>query len=274
MTDRIALSRRGLLATGLAMAASAGVAANAADEFGDDGEALADLGLAMVPEVQGTRASSAPQGGPPVAERDAGFLASSGRLRPQFRRSGQIRPDARNRSLSLFGPPASGRGARHRTFHAVDAAEALSDRHLTLSHVRTGERLSLSYCLNGVYDSASLSRLDRFFRDWRENAVIPIDTRVLDVLALIQRAVGRDQPLTILSGYRTQQTNAMLARTNSGVARNSFHMRGMAVDLTLDRYDIAALSGFARSLRAGGVGFYPRQGFVHVDCGPVRSWSA
>ncbi len=157
------------------------------------------------------------------------------------------------------GPPASIAGARV--------------RRLSLYGVATGERLDQAYYASGRYNAAALRRISHFLRDWHVGATMSIDPRTIDILAALQSQVGNSRPLYILSGYRTPQTNAWLASTHSGVARNSLHMQGKAVDLYIPGVPTAQLRQMAMSLRAGGVGYYPDSGFVHVDCGPIRAWS-
>lgn len=156
-------------------------------------------------------------------------------------------------------PPASIAGAR--------------SRRLSLYGVTTGERLDQTYFANGRYNAAALRRISHFLRDWRAGETIAIDPRTIDILAALQSQLGASRPLYILSGYRTPRTNAWLAATTSGVARNSLHMQGKAVDLYVPGVGTDRLRQMALALRAGGVGYYPYSGFIHVDCGPVRAWS-
>lgn len=145
-------------------------------------------------------------------------------------------------------------------------------RRLRLYNVNTGESIDQVYYAFGRHDPEALSRLNRFLRDWRENAVIPIDPATLDIVHAVQMAVAPDAPLHVLSGYRTPRTNAMLAATNPDVAWNSLHMQGKAIDIYLPGTDASSLRDCAVGLHAGGVGFYPEHGFIHVDSGPVRVW--
>ena len=99
-----------------------------------------------------------------------------------------------------------------------------------------------------------------------------IDVRVLDILHTLQAMTGHEAPYEIISGYRSPQTNAALRRSSTGVAEHSFHMQGRAIDVRLAGYATSELHGLARTLGQGGVGFYPRSDFVHLDSGPVRYW--
>ncbi len=145
-------------------------------------------------------------------------------------------------------------------------------RRLRLFNANTGESIDLVYYTLGRHDPEALVRLNRFLRDWRENAVIPIDPATLDIIHAIQTAMAPDAPLHVLSGYRTPHTNAMLALTNPDVAVNSLHMQGKAIDLTLPGQDARRLRDCAVGLQAGGVGYYAEHNFIHVDSGPVRLW--
>lgn len=157
------------------------------------------------------------------------------------------------------GPPASVAGAR--------------TRRLSLYGVATGERLEQTYFANGRYNAAALRRISHFLRDWHAGETISIDPRTIDILFALQSQLGGSRALHILSGYRTARTNAWLAATTSGVARNSLHIQGKAVDLYVPGVGTDRLRQMALALRAGGVGYYPQSGFIHVDCGPIRAWS-
>ncbi|MGR3812693.1 MAG: YcbK family protein, partial [Cognatishimia activa] len=107
---------------------------------------------------------------------------------------------------------------------------------------------------------------------WRTNGVIKIDTRTVDIMAASLRLTDTNEPFMLLSGYRSPQTNAMLRRNSRGVAKNSLHMKGQAADLRLADRSVSQLARAAAACRAGGVGRYSGSNFVHVDCGPLRTW--
>ena len=109
-------------------------------------------------------------------------------------------------------------------------------------------------------------------RDHRTNEVHPIDPMTLDLMAAISRKVDAKQPFEIISGYRSPQTNRSLRNDSNGVAKNSYHMQGKAVDLRLPGVPLKAVRKAALDLRMGGVGYYSKSGFVHIDSGRVRSW--
>jgi uncharacterized protein YcbK (DUF882 family) len=225
-----------------------------------------------------------------TAPRWQGDAARSGTLRADPGGGGTVRPEYRGsgtarRNLALSGRPRGGLAASGMprapygatgTFNDPEANRAYRPRQdrLSLYNVHTGERLAVRYVADGRFDGDALSRLSHFLRDWREGAAIAIDPQVIDILATLQAATGSQAPVYVLSGYRTPRTNALLARTSDLVARNSLHIRGMAVDFVLPDRDLRALRDHAVSLRAGGVGYYPGHGFLHVDSGRVRTWSA
>ncbi|MGD9614970.1 MAG: YcbK family protein [Alphaproteobacteria bacterium] len=156
-----------------------------------------------------------------------------------------------------------------RSAGAIPAAPAR--RRLDLVNAHTGERFSGPYRSNSGPIPEALRELSHFLRDFRRGAAIAIDIELLDFLASVLDAVGAGRA-TVLSAYRTPETNAMLARTTLGVAERSQHLYGRALDIYLPaRLEDAMLA--ARAMRRGGVGWYPNSRFIHLDTGPVRNWS-
>jgi uncharacterized protein YcbK (DUF882 family) len=146
-------------------------------------------------------------------------------------------------------------------------------RSLAMYNPHTGESLNLVYCENGYYVPGALQEVNYFFRDFRQNLVKPIDPRLLDLLRTIHQASdGGTKPFNLVSGYRSPQTNAMLAMEYEGVARHSMHIEGKAADINLPGRQLSILQRIALALRYGGVGYYPQSGFVHVDTGRIRHW--
>ncbi|NBC33861.1 MAG: DUF882 domain-containing protein [Alphaproteobacteria bacterium] len=145
-------------------------------------------------------------------------------------------------------------------------------RQLSLYDPRSLASLDVEYWVDGWYNPDGLARISYFMRDSRNDHVIDMDPGLVDILYALWQRTGASDPLHIISGYRSPQTNAHLAATRRGVARNSYHMYGRAADVTLPHYSIYGLREAALSLQAGGVGYYPRAEFVHVDNGPVRDW--
>jgi uncharacterized protein YcbK (DUF882 family) len=145
-------------------------------------------------------------------------------------------------------------------------------RRVALHNLHTNEALDAVYWEKGAYVPDALNHVNHMLRDYRTGDVHPIDRRLLDLLDTISAKVETRKPFQIISGYRSPKTNAMLHETTSGVANNSLHMQGMAIDIRMEDVDLSHLHNAALSLRAGGVGYYPSSDFVHMDVGPVRHW--
>ncbi|SDE21858.1 DUF882 domain-containing protein [Rhodospira trueperi] len=145
-------------------------------------------------------------------------------------------------------------------------------RSLALDNIHTGERLNVTYMENGHYLPDALQAINHIMRDRRTDAVAPIDPALLDLLSDIRRRLEARSPLEIISAYRAPGTNARMRQAGRGVAKNSYHIRGMAADIAIPGYGLADLRRLALTMGRGGVGYYPRSGFVHVDVGPPRAW--
>lgn len=145
-------------------------------------------------------------------------------------------------------------------------------RRIRMYSGRTGERLDTIYWIEGEYIGEAIREINLFMRDWRTGTAIQMDTRTVDIMAASLRLLDVNEPYMLLSGYRSPETNAMLRSRSSGVARNSLHLVGQAADLRLDSRSTSQVSRAAQSCRAGGVGRYSGSNFVHMDCGPVRTW--
>lgn len=143
---------------------------------------------------------------------------------------------------------------------------------VSFRHAHTGESFSGVYRVGDKYLPDAFERLSYVLRDFRTKEVFPMDPHVVDIMSIVQRKTGSYDSFQVLSGYRSPKTNAMLGKRSKGVASNSFHMYGQALDIRIPNYSTKKLRNIARSLQAGGVGYYPRSGFVHVDTGKVRSW--
>lgn len=159
----------------------------------------------------------------------------------------------------------------------VSAAKAAAStvpaaREIALYHTHTGERLSVVYAWGDRYDAAALARINRFLRDFRTGDVADIDPATLDIIHELKRRAGYRGDVHIVSAYRSSATNEMLRRSGSGVARNSQHLEGKAIDLRFPGIETARLRDLARSLKRGGVGYYRDSDFIHVDSGRVRYW--
>jgi uncharacterized protein YcbK (DUF882 family) len=164
-------------------------------------------------------------------------------------------------SLPLFASvsdPAAGRRPR---------------RELAFLNTHTGEEVSVAYrAAGGGYLPDGRSAIDHVLRDHRTGEVRAIDAGLLDLLADLREALGSSAPYHVISGYRSPATNAMLAAHSRGVSPHSLHMDGLAVDVALPGIALATVREAALDMRAGGVGYYPSPGFVHLDVGRVRRW--
>jgi uncharacterized protein YcbK (DUF882 family) len=152
-------------------------------------------------------------------------------------------------------------------------ASVAGPRGLALVHTHTHEQIDLVYAVDDRYVPEALGSLDHFLRDHYTGDIGPIDPRVFDLLHGVQRVLGAGRSFEVISGYRCPATNTRLRETGGGgVAKHSLHMEGRAIDVRLPGVPLADLRDVALSLRAGGVGFYPRDQFVHLDTGRVRHW--
>jgi uncharacterized protein YcbK (DUF882 family) len=153
-----------------------------------------------------------------------------------------------------------------------DRARISIERALSFRHRHTGETLKAVYYADGRYVPGALREINFLFRDFRNDEVKEIDPALLDLLHSLRIQLESDRSYEVFSAYRSPETNAMLARETRGVARNSLHMQGMAIDIGVAGYRPTDIARVAWSMQRGGVGFYGRSNFVHVDVGPVRSW--
>ncbi|WP_050522386.1 YcbK family protein [Pseudorhodobacter wandonensis] len=145
-------------------------------------------------------------------------------------------------------------------------------RRIKMYSGRTGESIDTIYWVDGDYIKEALTEINHFMRDWRTGTATNIDARTIDIMAASHNLMNISEPYLLLSGYRSPKTNAMLRSKSRGVAKNSLHMRGQAADLRLKSRSISEMTKAASACASGGVGTYSRSNFVHMDCGPVRSW--
>lgn len=166
-------------------------------------------------------------------------------------------------ALTVIVPPAT-----------TPALAGPGDRTLYLHHTHTGETAQITFKRNGRYDQDALRKLNYFLRDWRTNEPTTMDPALFDLIWQVYQEVGATQPVNIVSSYRSPKTNAMLRASSSGVAENSQHMKGKAMDFFIPGVDLATLRATAMRFQVGGVGYYPTSGspFVHLDTGSVRAW--
>jgi uncharacterized protein YcbK (DUF882 family) len=169
---------------------------------------------------------------------------------------------------ALAGATAAfGLGAR---VYAGPAAE--SERRLTLKNLHTPDVLDIVYRSGGQYLPQALAQVEVQLRDYRTGERHPIDPQLLDTLYEVAQRAGVDPVFSVISGYRSPQTNAMLHERSSGVASHSLHMEGRAIDVRLAHVDCAYLAAKALEMKRGGVGYYRQSDFVHLDTGRFRTW--
>jgi len=146
------------------------------------------------------------------------------------------------------------------------------DREIKLYNIHTGENIKATYWAKDHFVTSELNKINHFLRDFRTGDVQKMDVELLDLLYSIQLIRDTNKPFQVLSGYRSPKTNKMLRKKSEGVAKNSFHLKAQAIDINLPGTELRDLKKLAKFLRRGGVGYYPRSGFMHIDTGPIRYW--
>jgi uncharacterized protein YcbK (DUF882 family) len=149
-----------------------------------------------------------------------------------------------------------------------------SSRKRSLSFFETHRRelLTIDYWDDGKYLPEALDEINHALRDWRTHEVKAIDPRLIDLLYGLKVNLSTTQPFHIISGYRSPKTNAMLRKRNKAVAKKSYHLLGQAIDVRVPGCSLSKLRTTAKKMKGGGVGYYRRSNFVHIDVGPVRYW--
>jgi uncharacterized protein YcbK (DUF882 family) len=155
---------------------------------------------------------------------------------------------------------------------AIAAAAAPPVHRLSFYHIHTGEKLNIAYREQGALIKGALTEINRYLRDFRTEQIHDIDVALLDALHELYTTFDGRGNFEVISGYRSPRTNAALRHATTGVAENSLHIQGRAIDVRLTSAKTVAVRDAAISLRRGGVGYYPESNFVHVDTGPFRSW--
>ncbi len=147
------------------------------------------------------------------------------------------------------------------------------DRGLAFYNTHTGESAAVEYCQQGCLVPSSLEKINHILRDTRTGETMEIDVGLLDLLNRLARTIATAEPFHVISGYRCPSTNTYLREHGGGgVAVNSLHLVGKAIDIRVPGVGLRVLYRKAVGLRGGGVGIYPRSDFVHVDVGRVRTW--
>jgi uncharacterized protein YcbK (DUF882 family) len=180
-------------------------------------------------------------------------------------------------SRSIFQPRNKSPGKRIAPFATYSRSifqpgASPPEKAVALYNSHTGESLNATYWVQGKYLPEALSAVDRVLRDHRTDEIKPINPQLLDLLYAINEELGCPHPFYVISAYRSPTTNAYLRFMSRRVAEHSLHMDGKAVDLRLPGWASYTLRRVAVDLHMGGVGYYPRSDFVHVDVGPVRYW--
>lgn len=152
------------------------------------------------------------------------------------------------------------------------AARLPDNRRLRFYNTHTRERLDVCYCEKGKYLPHAMSEINKILRDHRTGDVKPISPKLIDLLHTVAEQTGSASRIHIISGYRSPATNAKLRHKGRGVARKSFHMLGHAADIRIPSIPTSRLHRIVKKLKAGGVGYYAKSDFVHLDIGPVRHW--
>jgi uncharacterized protein YcbK (DUF882 family) len=155
---------------------------------------------------------------------------------------------------------------------ALAALPQTGTRTIGLVSTHTNEKVMATYWRDGIYDRGALRHINFVLRDFRTGEVAPIEPQLLDLLVELHRRAGSRKAYQVISGYRSPRTNAMLASASGGVAKRSLHMQGKAIDIRLHDVALGDLRQTAIGMKAGGVGFYRKSDFIHVDTGRVRQW--
>jgi len=175
--------------------------------------------------------------------------------------------------LGLVAGAAAGLGLSSSLVNAQGLPLApAAPRKVALHVLHTGEKLDALYYDKGAYVPDALHAVNHALRDFRTGDVHMIDPRLLDLLDAVSQRTGSRDPVQVICGYRSPKTNAMLHEHSEEVAAHSLHLKGQAMDIRLADAALPHLHDAALKLGAGGVGYYPRSDFVHIDVGPVRRW--
>ena len=176
------------------------------------------------------------------------------------------------RSFVKLGLFAAGAAVLPHSAFAANPSGSIAEKSLAFYNTHTGEKLKTIYWGEGHYFSQSLREINHILRDPRNDEIHDIDTGLLDLLFAIRNQIDTDQPFHVISGYRSPATNEFLRSHTTGVAEHSLHMVGQAIDIRTPGRDLSRLRKVAMALKGGGVGYYPKSDFIHVDVGHVRYW--
>lgn len=182
------------------------------------------------------------------------------------------KPDVISRYRRHFLRSCVGGGLGLVAMPALASREQPPARALALHNTHTGESVQCAYWAEGEYLADGLAEINQVLRDHRSGEVYPMAPELLDLLYTLNHEVDGRRPFEIISGYRSPKTNAKLRNKSSGVAKRSLHMSGKAIDIRLPGCELDRLRQAALAMKAGGVGYYPKSNFIHVDIGRVRYW--
>lgn len=174
------------------------------------------------------------------------------------------------RKIIKYSVAVTTTGALPQIIHAN--THATSERTLTLLNLHTNESLETCYWTNGQYQPQSLSDINYLLRDHRAGETHSMDPALLDLLHVLHAKCQSNEPFHVISGYRSPKTNAKLRKNSAGVAKKSMHMQGKAIDIRLPDIELTRLRSAALELKAGGVGYYAKSNFLHIDIGRPRIW--
>ncbi|HYQ96760.1 MAG TPA: YcbK family protein [Candidatus Nitrosocosmicus sp.] len=176
------------------------------------------------------------------------------------------------RTFVKLGSMAAVAGLLPRAVFGSSKHLSVEERSLAFYNTHTGEKLKSIYWAEGNYVDGSLRQISYILRDPRSDEVHDIDTRLLDLLFSVRKEIETNEPFQVISGYRSARTNAFLRAHSTAVAENSLHLVGQASDIRLPGRETRILQKAAIALKGGGVGYYPKSDFVHLDIGRVRYW--
>ena len=145
-------------------------------------------------------------------------------------------------------------------------------KHLAFLHLHTNETLQCCFWDDNQFNLDALAKINHILRDHRSNEVVAIDRDLINLLHKLHTLTNSRAPFEIISGFRSEKTNEALRKKSTGVAKRSYHMQGKAIDVRLADVDLKTLRDTAISLQAGGVGYYQKSGFLHIDTGRTRNW--
>jgi len=154
----------------------------------------------------------------------------------------------------------------------LNIASSVGERSLSFYHTHTKKTLDVTYSVGGEYVESALAEVNHFLGDFRTGDAIVIDPALLDLIYDVRASLGSNDTFEVISAYRSPETNEMLRNLGRGVAKKSQHLVGKAIDVRLRNTDSVDLRDAAIKIKRGGVGYYKKSDFVHIDTARVRRW--